>query len=135
MKRDTQHASNHEMVFAALRSSNKPMTAYNLLGRLRPRGITAPTTVYRALERLIEAGRIHRLESLNAFVVCGHPHHDTIAMFSICSRCGGTEEIVEPKLQSGIAALAERSGFKLNHAVLEMHGRCKACAGAARQRN
>ena len=127
-RRGNEHANNHEAVFAALHGSRKPMTAYDLLARLRTKGITAPTTVYRALDRLIDEGRIHRLESLNAFVVCGCEHKGDTTMFSICEDCGRAEEIAAPKLQSDILAIARRSGFKLTHSVVELHGRCKACA-------
>jgi Fur family transcriptional regulator, zinc uptake regulator len=123
-----EQASNHETVLAALRGSRKPMTAYDLLARLKTKGITAPTTVYRALDRLIDEGRVHRLESLNAFVVCDCEHSFTTAMFSICNDCGHAEEIADTKLHSDILAIARRLGFKLSHSVVEMHGRCRACA-------
>lgn len=125
------HAANHEIVFAALQGSRKPMTAYDLLSRLRPKGLTAPTTVYRALDRLISDGRVHRLESLNAFVACGCEHKGDAAMFSICNDCGRAEEIADAKLQNDIQAIARRSGFKLSHSVVELHGRCKTCATGA----
>jgi Fur family zinc uptake transcriptional regulator len=116
------------MVFAALQGSRKPMTAYDLLSRLRPKGLTAPTTVYRALDRLIDEGRVHRLESLNAFVACGCNHGSSAAMFSICNDCGRADEIADAKLQKDLMTLAHRSGFILSHSVVELHGRCKACA-------
>ena len=127
-RNSTEQPANHEMVFAALQGSRKPMTAYDLLSRLRPKGLTAPTTVYRALDRLIGDGRVHRLESLNAFVVCGCHHGHNAAMFSICSDCGRAEEIADVKLQKDLLTLAHRMGFKLSHSVVEMHGRCKLCA-------
>ena len=126
-RRASEHASNHEVVLAALQGSRKPMTAYDLLARLRPKGITAPTTIYRALERLIDEGRVHRLESLNAFVVCGCDHGQNAAVFSICSNCGRTEEIADVRLHKDIQALASHSGFTLSNSVVEMHGRCRRC--------
>jgi len=79
------------------------------------------------LERLIDDGRVHRLESLSAFVVCGCNHGHNAAMFSICSDCGRTEEIADVRLQKDIQALASHSGFRLSHSVVEMHGRCRRC--------
>ena len=53
-------------------------------------GLRAPLQVYRALDKLVETGLVHRLESLNAFVACAHKHcHDDCASaFAICEKCG-----------------------------------------------
>ncbi|NIK89818.1 Fur family zinc uptake transcriptional regulator [Rhizomicrobium palustre] len=131
-RRNSEQAANHETVFAALNASRKPMTAYDLLARLKTKGITAPTTVYRALERLLGEGRVHRLESLNAFIACECADKSHTAMFSICADCGQAEEIASAKLQDDLMALARRSGFKLSHSVVELHGRCKSCAAEAK---
>ena len=63
-----------KLVLAALRRCGKPASAYDLIDDLKPDGVKAPPTVYRALGRLIEAGLVHRLELLNAFVACTHAH-------------------------------------------------------------
>ena len=50
-------------VLAVLRSRRTPMSAYEMLGRLReenPR--LAPPTIYRALAALADRGSVHRLE-------------------------------------------------------------------------
>jgi Fur family zinc uptake transcriptional regulator len=125
-----QPIPNHERVIGLLQKSPKPMTAYELLDRLRPQGITAPPTIYRALDRLIGQGRAHRLESLNAFVACAHPHHGASAMFSICGSCGTVAEFSDPALDRRIAAWARRRSFEVEHAVLEVRGRCDDCSAA-----
>src|SRR5699024_7737219 len=52
-------------------NSHKPVKAYDLLEAIRSnRNNAAPITVYRALDFLQEAGLVHRIESLNAFVGC-----------------------------------------------------------------
>jgi Fur family zinc uptake transcriptional regulator len=61
---------------------------------VRGQGITAPPTVYRALNRLVDEGLAHRVESLNAYVACAHSQHgEGAAIFSICQECGAVEEI------------------------------------------
>jgi Fur family transcriptional regulator, zinc uptake regulator len=63
-----------EMVLAA----DGPVKAYDLLDQLKAEQPgAAPPTVYRALEFLLENHFIHRLETLNAFVSCFHPHDST----------------------------------------------------------
>jgi Fur family transcriptional regulator, zinc uptake regulator len=118
---------NDEMVFGVLAKADKPLTAYALLGRLRNRGITAPPTIYRALDRLIRDGRAHRLESLNAFVACARPHHRSSAVFAICRRCGTTAEFADAKLAPQISGLAKRLRFHADESVLEIRGECANC--------
>jgi len=96
-RRRRSPAENDGMVFTVLSKSDRPLTAYELLGRLRTKGITAPPTVYRSLERLIKDGLAHRLETLNAFVACAKPHHRSAAIFAICRKCGTTAEFSDPK--------------------------------------
>src|ERR1043165_1900946 len=105
-RRRRNPGENAELVFAALSKADRPLTAYELLGRLRTKGITAPPTVYRSLDRLIKDGRAHRLESLNAFLACGKPHHRTSAIFAICRTCGTTVEIADAKLAPQISEWA-----------------------------
>lgn len=120
-------STNHELVFAALRKTGKPLTAYEILNRLRPHGVSAPPTVYRALGRLIEDGRAHRLESLNAFVACAHPQHGGTAVFAICHACGTVEELSDARLNRRIADVARDAEFDLDRSVVELHGRCGDC--------
>jgi Fur family zinc uptake transcriptional regulator len=126
-RRRRSRGENDEMVFAALLKAERPLTAYELLGRLRTKGITAPPTVYRALDRLIKDGRAHRLESLNAFVACARPHHRNSAIFAICRTCGTTAELSDAKLAPQISDWAKRLRFHAEESILEIRGECAAC--------
>ena len=75
-------------------SSHKPVGAYALLDQLRDEDLgSAPPTVYRALDFLIENGLIHRIERMNAFVGCSHPGEAHRGFFLICGECGNAEEM------------------------------------------
>ena len=63
---------NQTLVMGALSQAKGPLSAYTILDELRDDGFRAPLQVYRALEKLVELGLVHRLESLNAFVACQH---------------------------------------------------------------
>ncbi len=120
---------NQQMVLEKLRMANEPLSAYTLLDQLRDEGLRAPLQVYRALEKLIELGRAHRLESLNAFVACCHgacPDHDQAA-FAICEKCGKVQEVGAHEAANQLAELALRDGFVLKAAVIEIRGLCKNC--------
>ena len=72
------------------------MSAYAILDAVQNARITAPTTVYRALSRLIADGAVHRLESLNAYVACSDlPHLHGSSVFAICRDCGHVDELAE----------------------------------------
>ena len=78
-------ADQDKIIVDALRDVGRPLSAYELIEKVRVKGVSAPPTVYRALQRLIDDGLAHRLESLNAFVACEHPHHQGKAVFAICA--------------------------------------------------
>ena len=60
-----------ETVLEILQDRSEPMSAYDVLHELQKvTGKVAPPTVYRTLSSLQNQRAIHRLESLNAYVVC-----------------------------------------------------------------
>jgi len=121
---------NQQVVFDALSAADKPMTAYEVLAlpHTRKAGLKAPLTIYRALDRLIADGLVHRIESLNAFVACGHGHHDHATGFLICGDCGRTLEVPLAACESHLAGRARDQGFFVDAVKVEMTGRCPDCA-------
>ena len=119
-------------VLAALRRQAKPLSAYEILARLNKRdGKLAPPTVYRALASLIEQGRVHRIESINAFVACQSVGHAHASVLSICDDCGSVAEHHDDALLDSLSALAGQSGFNPSHHIIEVHGRCTDCGTEA----
>lgn len=115
-------------IYGALRSADGPMTAYQVLDAVREHGITAPPTVYRALNRLVEEGLAHRVESINAYVACSHSHHtDESAIFAICENCGLVEEIDDNKAATNLRRAAEADHFSVQHMSVEIRGLCGQC--------
>ena len=60
---NTDLTKNQKLVMGALSNANGPLSAYTILDELREHGFRAPLQVYRALEKLVELGLVHRLES------------------------------------------------------------------------
>jgi Fur family zinc uptake transcriptional regulator len=114
-----------------LSQAARPLSAYDLLGKLRSEGVNAPPTVYRALERLMRDGLAHRIESLNAFVACNKPHHPELAAFAICDHCGTVAEVRDADVEARLGHVAARSGFHVSKATVELHGHCAACSDKA----
>jgi Fur family zinc uptake transcriptional regulator len=104
------------------------MTAYQILDAVRAQGITAPPTVYRALNRLVDEGLAHRVESLNAYVACVHSRHgDAAAIFSICENCGVVAELEAVEAVTGLRDAASGRGFKVERMTAEVRGLCGVC--------
>lgn len=120
-------------VYALVASAGRPIGAYDLLAALEPeRGRVPPTTVYRALDFLVEHGFVHRIESRNAFVACceiGKPHQ---SQFLICERCGETVEIPGEELAERLSATPPAHGFEVHKQVVELSGLCGECKAARR---
>jgi Fur family zinc uptake transcriptional regulator len=123
---------NQALVLSALSRTEGPLSAYSLLDQLREHGFRAPLQVYRALEKLIEYGLVHRLESLNSFVACSHPHehrHGLIA-FAICETCGQVDEFSDETVEERLKGWARDHSFRTAKTTIEMRGTCANCVAA-----
>jgi Fur family zinc uptake transcriptional regulator len=115
-------------VLAVLRRRGGPLSAYEVLDALRENHPKiAPPTIYRALAALTERGRVHRLESMNAYIACQCDLHMQASILSICGDCGTVEESVAPDLLEELSSVAGKSGFQPSRHVIEIHGLCASC--------
>ena len=107
------------------------LTAYNILYDLRDHGFRGPTQVYRVLEKLLEIGMVHRIESMNAFVACQQEKCDEknneINLFTICEICGSVQELLNNGLKNIVKSLSKDNNFLLKNTVLELNGVCSKC--------
>ncbi|MGB3626313.1 MAG: transcriptional repressor [Henriciella sp.] len=115
-------------VLRLLLESAEPSKAYDLLANLDGEGSAKPPTVYRALDFLQEVGLAHKIESLNAYVACGHTSHKHSAVFLICDECGAAEELHATATTDALQAETSAAGFEMRHAVIEARGICRDCA-------
>lgn len=133
---DEKLTRNQQLVLKVLRQSDQPLGAYHILEHLREEGLKAPLQVYRALERLIEIGRVHRLESRNAFVICKHScdgHlHPHFTIFHICEDCGQVTEYHDEKVERSMLRHAKETGFTVRNSTIEVRGICPDCNALCR---
>lgn len=115
-------------VLRLLLESEGPAKAYDLLGNLDGEGAAKPPTIYRALDFLQEAGLVHKIESLNAYVACGHTSHSHSAVFLICDQCHTAEELHAVATSNALKAETRAAGFQMTRAVVEVRGTCRNCA-------
>jgi Fur family zinc uptake transcriptional regulator len=114
-------------VLELLARADAPAKAYDLLASLDGHGAAKPPTIYRALDFLQEAGLVHKIESLNAYVACGHTSHLHSAVFLICDLCGGAEELHAVSTSQALSQDTKAAGFALSQAVIEARGQCRRC--------
>ncbi|MEM7194327.1 MAG: transcriptional repressor [Pseudomonadota bacterium] len=115
-------------VLTVLRQCGKSVSAYEILAKLRvdsPK--MAPPTVYRALDALIGQGRVHRLESLNAFITSQYNAKKHTSILSICDDCGSVDESIAPDLMKKLSNFVGKTGFEPTRHVIEVHGYCASC--------
>lgn len=125
---------NQDLVLQTLNAAETPLSAYDILDRLRGEGLRAPLQVYRALEKLVDHGLAHRLESLNAFVCCAnagrHAQTGGTAAFAICEDCGHVDEFADETVENRLNEWAAEHGFVPTRTTIELRGRCKECGKA-----
>ena len=121
-------------VVRILATSERPLKAYDVLELIQAsKARSAPATAYRTLNFLLEQGFIHRLASLNAFVVCHHPGQpEHVAPFLICNRCQQVTELEDERTESSLKAMADGLGFTASDQTLEVRGLCADCSSGLR---
>jgi len=132
----TRFTDPRRYVLQILNQSNIAMTAYEILNALgqyldNPK----PPTAYRAIDFWVEHGFIHRIESLNAYILCKAGHVHDGSQFMICDDCGKVEEAHLCTLPDGLATKATNQKFNVHHCSVELHGQCCKCSATAPLRN
>jgi Fur family zinc uptake transcriptional regulator len=125
---DSRLNETQRRVFETLSGAAGPLSAYEILDGIRASRSVTPPTVYRALDRLIELGLAHRIESLNAFVACRHDHAEHPAAFAICDGCGSVTEFHDHDVESRLSRWSREHGFRSRRTTVEIRGLCGACA-------
>jgi Fur family zinc uptake transcriptional regulator len=131
VRRQGQGSLNDELVSDALVRMRRPLTAYEILAVLSPTVRMSPVSVYRALDRLIRDGRVHRIESCSSYVPCTHAHFDNEPnLIAICEQCGRAEEFQVTDAVRNVRASVRAHTFQFASMSLEVRGRCRSCVTA-----
>lgn len=128
-KRGARFTPAREQVFLLLCQHEGAIGAYDLLEQLKATDPSAkPATIYRALDFLSKQGFVHKIESINAFMMCHHfsECNHPVQLF-ICDQCDNVEEVQSNNLDLALRSMADANGFTISHQIVEAHGTCKAC--------
>lgn len=118
-----------KQVLEVLNNTEKLLSAQEIYNELRNNRERAPglTTVYRALESLLKAGKIsiHNPDDSERRYAAAkkeiHQHH------IICKSCYVTLPISQCSLEETVTVLAQEHGFQLESHVVEFYGTCSSC--------
>ena len=129
MQKEHNLSKNQKIIFDLIDKSGGPMKAYSILFNVQKKGIKAPLQVYRALDKLVEIGKIHKIESRNAFIACQNSscQISKATAFSICESCEMVDEINDAKLTKYLTNFSDKKGTKYKRFNLEFFGLCKKC--------
>ena len=122
-------SKNQQIVLDIIEKAKGPLKAYSILFNVQKKGINAPQQIYRALDKLIKAGKIHKIESKNAFVACKNSNCEVskATAFSICENCEIVDEISDTNLSKYLSKFNNKKGMKFKRFNLEFFGLCKKC--------
>jgi Fur family zinc uptake transcriptional regulator len=124
-------------VFEEIASTTASVGAYEVLDRLAKKGTRlAPISVYRALDALLEAGVVHRLESKNAYFACSRLHQPRTGrrpMFLSCEHCGTVFETDGEDIFKSIDAASRSAKFEPRVKFVEVSGTCQDCAAKRKE--
>jgi len=120
---------NQQTVLNILEKSTEPLKAYAILFDIQKEGIKSPLQVYRALDKLIEIGKVHKIESRNSYIACKHEgcNAKTSTAFLICEKCDNVTELKRNNLLSYFSKQAEKDNFQYRKHNLEIYGLCNNC--------
>ena len=130
-KQTSELNKKQSLVMNLLSKAKGPLSAYQILYDLNDHGFRGPTQVYRVLDKLLELGMVHRIESMNSFVACRqekcHEKNKEINLFTICKICGSVQELLSNGLKNIVKSLSKDNNFLLKSSVLELNGVCSKC--------
>ncbi len=119
-------------VFREIAGSHHSVGAYDVLDRMARKGDRlAPISVYRAIDALLAAGVVHRLESRNAFFACHAAHAgDRHQLILACETCGLVAEVAGEAVFAALERSEHAASFVAHRRVVEMTGLCRNCQTA-----
>lgn len=112
-------------VRATLIASNAPISAHQMSLRIKAHyPAVHASSVFRAINRMMEDGEIDRVELVAGYIV--KRPGAVIAM--LCSLCGGCTLLEGRAPTPELDALAQPIGFKPRRFIIEVEGVCGFCA-------
>ncbi|MES1200237.1 MAG: transcriptional repressor [Pseudomonadota bacterium] len=119
-------------VVGLLLAAETPLKPYDLLWRLQSvRGRPAPpSTIYRALKVLVDAGLVHRIGMVGAYALCAAPGERHQPAFLVCDHCAIVSEVDAVDAHRHIARRIKGRRFACDQVSIVLRGACARCQAA-----
>ena len=119
------------LIIKTLSKYSKPKSAYELHAELNKNSASKIniSTVYRVLEFWIELGLIHKISSLNKFLLCLAPNEKHTHMLNICTKCEKVIETCNEKMGLNFKKGTEELNLNFNSSnTVEIPVTCSKCS-------
>ena len=134
-KKELRFTKLRQQVYGEIAGTHSSIGAYEILARMAGKGTrVAPISIYRAIDALLDAGVIHRLESKNAFFACRRADHLSSGkrpIFLSCETCGAVGEVDGQDIFDLVDERARSTGFSPKVKFVEISGICPRCSAKA----
>lgn len=117
-----------QLIYDYLREKKTAQSAYDILDEFRVHGFRAPSQIYRVLNKLLEFGLIHKVESLNAYIACEQEHKIGQSIVAICNSCGVVKEIPTANFADQFENFDGLEDFTPEGLAVEVKGLCSICS-------
>ena len=119
------------LIIKILSKHSKPRSAYQLQSEINLKRHTKLniSTIYRVLNFWINQGFIHRIASLNKYVICLRPHEQHTHMLNYCIKCEKVIESCNQKMNLNFKESAARLDLSFhNSSSIEIPVICPSCS-------
>ena len=114
-------------ILEVLEKEHAHLTSHEVYEQIHPLlPAVNPSTVYRALERLVKNGKISVSDMGTGSAVYESIHRD-IHHHLVCEECGQVLTINHEEVDRFFQSLEAKHGFKIKTNHLVLFGRCEAC--------
>lgn len=125
----TRFTSLRKSILFLLWQHDKPLKAYEILEQLRGVKLNVkPPTVYRVLDYFVNSGLVHKIESIQSYMLCHKPQQRLpLEILMVCDHCHEVQESYEEDLHHLITRLAVKNHFQPANNGIEIRGVCEKC--------
>lgn len=128
----TKWTSLRKSVLYILWSLQKPLKAYEILELLSKNNPSIQVaSIYRALDYFLEAGIVHKIESIQSYTLCSKPDEKLASeLLMVCNHCRKVKEVYDVRVHAFMQELSMRHHFHLSNEGIELKGLCALCENA-----
>ncbi len=117
------------IVIETLGKYKKPKSAYDLQKKINALGNKLNiSTIYRVIDFWENLGLIHKIKSINKFILCMQPSDKHIHMLSLCNKCENVFESCSKAMGLNFEKSVSHNNMSIDfNSSIEISVVCRAC--------